>query len=220
MFSITPSSRPINRLAAQSFAAGNIFIPTTTSQIPKGMRSHAPLPITTRTFYKKTPDGLPIEDITGRTYGRLTVIGRFDDSLWRQGKPILWVVRCVCGYYELRRHRVLRDHPESHMCSHCEVLENLKSQSLDKKYDPEIFQRMVEAEIIAIEQPIRFYKKAPIPPEVRWAVWERDNFTCNHCGTRKYLSVDHILAESKGGKMTLDNLQTLCKPCNSSKGAR
>jgi len=61
--------------------------------------------------------------------------------------------------------------------------------------------------------------KRPIPPEIRWAVWERDNFICQHCGTRRHLSVDHVIPESKGGTLALDNLQTLCKSCNSRKGA-
>jgi len=61
-------------------------------------------------------------------------------------------------------------------------------------------------------------KKKPIPPEIRWQVWERDNFTCQHCGVRRHLSVDHIVPESRGGTLALDNLQTLCKPCNSRKG--
>jgi len=62
-------------------------------------------------------------------------------------------------------------------------------------------------------------KKKPIPPEIRWQVWERDNFICQGCGARRYLSVDHIIPESKGGTLALDNLQTLCKPCNSRKGS-
>lgn len=64
------------------------------------------------------------------------------------------------------------------------------------------------------------YVKAVIPPAIRWAVWERDDFTCKHCGSRKNLSIDHIHPESKGGATELDNLQTLCKPCNSRKGDR
>jgi 5-methylcytosine-specific restriction endonuclease McrA len=64
------------------------------------------------------------------------------------------------------------------------------------------------------------YKKEPIPAEIRWAVWERDNFTCLRCGSRKHLAVDHIFPEANGGKMTIDNAQTLCKSCNSSKGTK
>lgn len=62
--------------------------------------------------------------------------------------------------------------------------------------------------------------KASIPTDLRWAVWERDDFRCRHCGTRRRLSIDHIIPESQGGPTELDNLQTLCMPCNSRKGAR
>jgi hypothetical protein len=63
-------------------------------------------------------------------------------------------------------------------------------------------------------------RKAFIPDRLRWEVWERDNFTCLHCGNRRFLTVDHIIPESRGGTLDLDNLQTLCKPCNSRKGVR
>jgi hypothetical protein len=67
-----------------------------------------------------------------------------------------------------------------------------------------------------------FYKnarKTDIPNELRWTVWERDNFTCK-CGARKFLSIDHIKPESEGGLTELDNLRTLCKSCNSKKGTK
>lgn len=64
------------------------------------------------------------------------------------------------------------------------------------------------------------YRKQQVTPSTRWQVWERDDFTCQHCGTRRDLSIDHILAESRGGGVDLDNLQTLCKSCNSRKGPR
>ena len=54
----------------------------------------------------------------------------------------------------------------------------------------------------------------------RWDVWERDNFTCQWCGVRRDLSVDHIVPRSKLGATTLDNLQTLCRSCNSKKRDR
>lgn len=59
-----------------------------------------------------------------------------------------------------------------------------------------------------------------IPNSLRFAVYERDNYTCLHCGTSEQLSLDHIHPYSLGGKDTRDNLQTLCRPCNSRKGAR
>ena len=63
-------------------------------------------------------------------------------------------------------------------------------------------------------------QKESIPQELRWDVWERDNFTCKHCGSRKFLTVDHVLAEKKGGTLDMSNLQTLCRSCNSRKGTR
>ncbi len=59
-----------------------------------------------------------------------------------------------------------------------------------------------------------------IPDDIRWSVWERDNFTCKKCGTRKFLSIDHIIPKSKGGETTIENCQTLCRRCNSKKGAK
>lgn len=67
----------------------------------------------------------------------------------------------------------------------------------------------------------RIYKAKHIIPEaIRWQVWERDNFTCQHCGSRRYLAIDHIIAVSKGGANDISNYQTLCRRCNSKKGAR
>lgn len=62
--------------------------------------------------------------------------------------------------------------------------------------------------------------KKEIPDSLRWAVWERDNFTCQKCGSRRNLSIDHVYPESKGGELTMENCQTLCKSCNSRKGAK
>lgn len=66
----------------------------------------------------------------------------------------------------------------------------------------------------------RTYKKVPIPEELRWEVFVRDEFKCVHCGSQKFLRADHIIPESKGGLATLENLQTLCRNCNSRKGAK
>jgi len=63
------------------------------------------------------------------------------------------------------------------------------------------------------------YKKDPISAILRWRVFRRDNYRCVQCGAWADLTVDHITAEREGGKTVEDNLQTLCRPCNSSKGA-
>lgn len=60
--------------------------------------------------------------------------------------------------------------------------------------------------------------KQPIPRLLRLRVFERDGYACLHCGTQENLSCDHIVPESKGGPTTFENLQTLCRSCNSRKG--
>lgn len=64
------------------------------------------------------------------------------------------------------------------------------------------------------------YVKAYIPKRLRLAVFARDGHECLHCGATEDLSCDHVVPESRGGATTLDNLQVLCRPCNSRKGAR
>lgn len=63
-------------------------------------------------------------------------------------------------------------------------------------------------------------KRDPIPAAVRFFVFERDGYRCAQCGTAEDLTIDHIYPKSLGGADTEDNLQTLCRSCNSRKGAR
>lgn len=64
------------------------------------------------------------------------------------------------------------------------------------------------------------YKKKNIPASLKVMVHEKYAYKCVSCGTQKNLTCDHIIPESKGGETTLENLQTMCKSCNSSKGVK
>lgn len=66
----------------------------------------------------------------------------------------------------------------------------------------------------------RFQDRPAIPDAVRQFVYDRDGRRCLHCGTAAALSLDHIHPYSLGGSDHPSNLQTLCRPCNSKKGAR
>lgn len=59
--------------------------------------------------------------------------------------------------------------------------------------------------------------RTPIPAKVRKLVYERDEYRCVHCAATEPLSIDHIYPWSRGGSDDPDNLQTLCRPCNSKK---
>lgn len=51
-------------------------------------------------------------------------------------------------------------------------------------------------------------------------VFEEHGEHCQECGTTESLTIDHVIPLRKGGTSDLDNLQPLCKSCNSSKGTR
>jgi hypothetical protein len=58
-----------------------------------------------------------------------------------------------------------------------------------------------------------------LPPLAR-AIFDRDGWICQRCGSHQNLTVDHVVPRAKGGTDDPSNLQTLCGSCNSSKGAR
>lgn len=43
------------------------------------------------------------------------------------------------------------------------------------------------------------------------------NYKCAHCGRKKQLTKDHIIPLSKGGSDYINNIQPLCRNCNSKK---
>ena len=68
---------------------------------------------------------------------------------------------------------------------------------------------------------IEAVERAKVTDELRFKVLKRDNYRCRICGASSkdgvHLHVDHIIPLAKGGKTTLDNLQTLCERCNMGK---
>jgi len=59
-----------------------------------------------------------------------------------------------------------------------------------------------------------------VPEWLRQKVFLRDGFECLKCGSADRLNADHIIPVANGGRTTIENLQTLCAPCNSQKGSR
>jgi 5-methylcytosine-specific restriction endonuclease McrA len=54
----------------------------------------------------------------------------------------------------------------------------------------------------------------------RRAVFARDSWTCQYCGTTSHLTVDHVIPRSRGGASDWENIVTSCAPCNRRKGNR
>lgn len=73
--------------------------------------------------------------------------------------------------------------------------------------------------------PHRYPKRLRVSPpaSMRARVLERDGFICRRCGATgndAKLVMDHVVPIARGGKTSIDNLQTLCWDCNSGKRAQ
>jgi 5-methylcytosine-specific restriction endonuclease McrA len=68
------------------------------------------------------------------------------------------------------------------------------------------------------------YVRIPRDPQkrkiTRRAVFARDGWTCQYCGVRSSLTVDHVIPRSKGGSSSWENIVASCAPCNRRKGDR
>ena len=84
----------------------------------------------------------------------------------------------------------------------------------------------LRAENLTLPRPvvIRLVSYVRIPRDThrrkitRRAVFARDGWTCQYCGVRTNLTVDHVIPRSKGGPSTWENIVASCAPCNRRKG--
>jgi len=51
-------------------------------------------------------------------------------------------------------------------------------------------------------------------------VFIRDKYTCQYCGSKENLTIDHVIPISKGGTTCFENCVTCCKSCNILKGSK
>jgi CRISPR/Cas system Type II protein with McrA/HNH and RuvC-like nuclease domain len=51
----------------------------------------------------------------------------------------------------------------------------------------------------------------------RQRIFKRDKYECGYCGSKKNLTIDHIIPRSKGGDNSWNNLITCCNRCNNEK---
>lgn len=84
----------------------------------------------------------------------------------------------------------------------------------------EIERRLQASAITAHAAPLLAPKRVPIQETLRWRIFQRDGMRCKVCGATSRLTVDHIHPVVLGGTNDESNLQTLCRSCNSRKGAR
>ena len=72
---------------------------------------------------------------------------------------------------------------------------------------------------------IRLLEYVRVPKAVqrkisRRALFARDEFRCQYCGSSGKLTLDHVVPRSRGGDSIWENVVTSCAPCNLRKGNR
>jgi 5-methylcytosine-specific restriction endonuclease McrA len=88
--------------------------------------------------------------------------------------------------------------------------------------------RRLRSESLTLPHPvvIRLVSYVRVPRDTsrrkitRRAVFARDSWTCQYCGTTSHLTVDHVVPRSRGGMSVWENIVTSCAPCNRRKGNR
>jgi 5-methylcytosine-specific restriction endonuclease McrA len=87
-------------------------------------------------------------------------------------------------------------------------------------------ERMLRSTSTTLPRPvvIRLVSYVKVPRDThrrkitRRAVFARDGWACQYCGSRSNLTVDHVIPRSKGGPSSWENIVASCAPCNRRKG--
>lgn len=83
---------------------------------------------------------------------------------------------------------------------------------------PSVVMRIPSAIRLLVKAVVHRYYDAMRP--TRQAIFRRDDHTCQYCGTRANLTLDHVMPRARGGKDTWENLVAACVSCNNRKGDR
>jgi len=83
---------------------------------------------------------------------------------------------------------------------------------------PSVVLRIPSAIRLLVKAVFQRYYEAMRP--TRPAIFRRDAQTCQYCGSKANLTLDHVEPRARGGKDTWENLVTACVTCNNRKGDR
>jgi 5-methylcytosine-specific restriction endonuclease McrA len=77
------------------------------------------------------------------------------------------------------------------------------------------YNKYVRPVIIRLLKYIRHRTRLNKPNRNR--IYKRDGYECVYCGSKKHLTLDHVLPKSRGGSNEWTNLVTCCSKCNRQK---
>lgn len=75
--------------------------------------------------------------------------------------------------------------------------------------------RAIRYRFVGYKYPSEYYRA--ISKDLRKMVLDKCYHRCMHCNSHHKLTMDHIIPWSYGGETRIDNLQALCRSCNSTK---
>lgn len=98
-FDAVLASVPLNGTAGAVTSRGTHYDP----KIKVPVRRHSDVPVHSDAPARCIPVPVQCADLTGRKFGRFTVIGYLGRLNPTNEKKGLWLVRCICGNYEQRK---------------------------------------------------------------------------------------------------------------------
>ncbi len=79
--------------------------------------------------------------------------------------------------------------------------------------------QLISEKVIRLFEYIRIpFNKIMSHRPSRNMIHKRDNHTCQYCGAKENLTIDHVLPSSRGGIDSWENLVCACTSCNTKKG--
>jgi len=79
--------------------------------------------------------------------------------------------------------------------------------------------KVISKRVIRLVNYVRIsFHQTRIETPSRAMIYKRDDNECQYCGSRKNLTIDHVIPRSKGGMDTWENLVACCSSCNIAKG--
>lgn len=104
-----------------------------------------------------------------------------------------------------------------------EILEGIKlKQFFNDASDLGLLYRClpVVSEYEEIQKKYKELRKEGFSPLIRNVCLERDGYLCVLCGSDFMIEIDHVIELADGGDNSLENAQTLCRPCHRDKTAK
>lgn len=134
-------------------------------------------------------------------------------------------------YAQIHRHKIQvqkrkwgAEHPEQQKASQQSYVERNRDKvrlAKQRSYQTYITEQRHRSRIKGAKRRMLLEDKGSFSLDDWNALVALYNFRCAWCASSiRKLTIDHIVPVSKGGDNYITNIQPLCKPCNSKKGAR